>query len=83
MLSQGWHMNLDVSVLKHQLLLPLFGGDQAILGRAISATREMGLKLWKNYLTGKSQAVFLMNPTPIDEVTERAKRGERMPQKSP
>ena len=71
---------LDVSLLKRLLLDPLFEGGAA-------PERHLDFAIDKDdareaVLTGRAQAAFLLNPTPMEAVTARALKGENMPQKS-
>ncbi len=72
--------DLDVSLLKNLLLDPLFAGGAAAEGH-LDFTID-GDEARSAVMVGEAQAAFLLNPTPIAEVTARALKGENMPQKS-
>lgn len=73
--------NLDACILKNKLLLPLFRSDEKLLENHVTFTK-MEEEALKKVTSGSAQASFLMNPTPMEEVTRRSLQGERMPQKS-
>ncbi len=70
---------LDVSLLKRLLFDPLFAGH-ASEGHLDFVIDDEEAR--KAVLAGEAQAAFLLNPTPMEAVTERALKGENMPQKS-
>jgi uncharacterized protein (DUF1015 family) len=74
---------LDVSVLHSLILEKLLGiGVQQLSAQSnLSYTRDP-LGAMKAIDKGEKQALFLMNPTRVDEVKAVASTGERMPQKS-
>ncbi|HOL15710.1 MAG TPA: DUF1015 domain-containing protein [Bacillota bacterium] len=71
---------LDVSLLKRLILEPLFK-DAGDLEKHLDFTNSEDVAR-QAVLNGQAQAAFLLNPTPIEEVTARALKGENMPQKS-
>ena len=84
--SEAWR-KLDVSILHHLLLEKLLGITQEQIAEqtyveyvqdfphAIDAAAE-------RVHSGEAQALFLLNPTRIEEVMQVARDNERMPQKS-
>lgn len=74
---------LDVSVLHSLILEKLLGiGVQQLSAQSnLSYTRDP-LGAMKAIDKGEKQALFVMNPTRVDEVKAVASTGERMPQKS-
>ncbi len=80
--SRAWR-GLDVSVL-HTLIMEEYlgiGGEQRASESNLTYTREEENAL-KKVDSGEYQMVFFLNPTLVEEVTEVATNGEKMPQKS-
>ncbi len=74
--------NLDVSLLRDLVIQPLFEGSPAgSMEKAISFSTDQQ-EVAESVIKGKAQAGFILNPTPIEKVVERAEKGEMMPQKS-
>lgn len=80
--DEKWR-NLDVVVLHKALLERYLKIDEKALAekRNIDYVRYRS-KALEELNSGKYQAVFLLNPTAVEEVKEVADRGDRMPQKS-
>lgn len=80
--SAGWKM-LDVTVLHVALLEKLLGIDAAKLAAETNIHYVRGRDEALDYV-GKEhyQAAFLINPTRVQQVSQVASAGERMPQKS-
>ncbi len=73
---------LDVSILNNRLLAPLFTDmEPSAFEEHVSYSKDEYEVLEMIYRQ-KAQAAFLLNATPIQELTDRASRGEKMPQKS-
>jgi hypothetical protein len=72
---------LDTALLQELILDPLYGGDRTRLEQEISYTRDAS-EARQAVIEGTSGAAFIMNPTPIEAVTDHARRGKKMPQKS-
>ncbi|NLY39675.1 MAG: DUF1015 domain-containing protein [Firmicutes bacterium] len=72
---------LDTALLQELILEPLYGGDRTRLEQEISYTRDAS-EARQAVIEGTSGAAFIMNPTPIEAVTDHARRGKKMPQKS-
>lgn len=72
---------LDTVILKELILDHLFEGKAESLEQAVSYTRDAA-EAREAVLDSGGKAVFIMNPTPIETVTARALRGEKMPQKA-
>lgn len=70
---------LDVSLLKRLLLDPLF--DSSALEKHLDFVTGAA-EARRAVQSGKAQAAFLLQPTPMEAVTARALQGENMPQKS-
>ncbi|KJS15889.1 MAG: hypothetical protein VR69_11525 [Peptococcaceae bacterium BRH_c4b] len=80
--SRAWR-GLDVSVL-HTLIMEEYlgiGGEQRASESNLTYTREEENAM-KKVDSGEYQMVFFLNPTLVEEVTEVAANGEKMPQKS-
>jgi uncharacterized protein (DUF1015 family) len=74
--------NLDVIILQEYIMRPLLGVTGAAdFEQAVSYTRDAA-EARQAVLSGEAGAAFILNPTPIEAVTDRAIRGEKMPQKS-
>lgn len=71
---------LDVSILKRLLLDPVLAGAACPEDHLDFVIDEEDAQ--NAVLTGEAQAALLLNPTPMEAVTERALKGENMPQKS-
>ncbi len=74
---------LDVSVLQELVISPIFNIDSdrpETLSR-ISYSQHAG-KLVDGLISGKSDAVFIMRPTRLDQLESVSLGGETMPQKS-
>lgn len=74
--------DLDVSILKDRLLKPLFHGMGPTAYEDHISYMHDETEALQAVLSGKVQAAFILNATPMIEVTTRAARGEKMPQKS-
>lgn len=73
---------LDVSVLQRLIIMPLFSKtEKGMLEQLISYTHDTAGAV-QAVISGEAAAAFILNPTPMDAVTERSLRGEIMPQKS-
>ncbi|MEW5783849.1 MAG: DUF1015 domain-containing protein [Bacillota bacterium] len=72
---------LDTVILQNYILSPLFAGMAERLEQSLSYTRSTSEARQATLECG-SKAAFIMNPMPIEAVTARALRGEKMPQKS-
>lgn len=73
---------LDVTLLQDLVIRPLLeGAPEGTAERVISYTTDQQ-EVIEAVVKGKSQAGFILNPTPMKEVIARAQRGEKMPQKS-
>lgn len=80
--SKAWNM-LDVNILNSLIFNRLLGVDfQAAQERGDLAFIKDARKAVAKVDAGEFEAAFLLNPTPIDDVSAIAKAGERMPQKS-
>ncbi len=80
--SLGWR-RLDVTVLHVALLDKLLGIDAAKLAAETNVHYVRGRDEAPDCVgRGDYQAVFLVNPTRVDQVKSVASAGERMPQKS-
>jgi len=78
---------LDVNVLHLLVLDKVLGiGDKELAGQSnITYIKDIGDAIDQSIAkvdSGESQAVFLMNPTRIDQVRDVAAANEKMPQKS-
>lgn len=74
--------NLDVDILQQSIMRPLFGGAGAeALEQLLTFTHDAAEAV-QAVIAGDAAGAFLLNPTPMDAVTERSLRGEVMPQKS-
>ena len=80
--SRDWQ-GLDVSVLHHLIIERLLGIGPDLLagGDHVTYTREEEGALGA-VDSGEYQVALFMNPTLVEEVTEVAANGEKMPQKS-
>jgi uncharacterized protein (DUF1015 family) len=79
--------NLDVNVLHGLILDDMLGiGEKQLASQSnIEYIKDIGDAIDKSIAkvdSGKSQAVFFMNPTKIEQVKDVAAAGEKMPQKS-
>ncbi len=73
---------LDVSILKNRLLAPLFADmEPSAFEEHVSYSKDE-YEVLELIRCQKAQAAFLLNATPMQELTARASRGEKMPQKS-
>ena len=74
---------LDVSVLHHAILGPLFGIDDATLvrGGAVSYTQDAS-EATAAVLRADAPCAFLLRATPVEQVLAVSDAGGRMPQKS-
>lgn len=73
---------LDVNILQEKILGPFLeqlgiSSSEQLIDYCREETEAVEL-----ILSGEVQAAFILNPTPVEEVVEKAGRGERMPQKS-
>jgi len=78
---------LDVNILHKLILEKVLGiGDEQLAGQShLKYIKDVGDAVEKSIRkvdTQKSQAVFFMNPTHIQQVKDIAAAGEKMPQKS-
>ncbi len=78
---------LDVNILHKLILEKVLGiGDKQLAGESnVKYIKDVGDAVEKSVGkvdTQKSQAVFFMNPTHIQQVEDIAAAGEKMPQKS-
>lgn len=80
--SEAWS-NLDVSILDHLVLdrLLKIGGELRRNQDHLSYTHNE-LEAVEAVDSGAEQAVFLLNPTRVEQVIAVASNGEKMPQKS-
>ncbi len=74
--------NLDVSILKERLLEPLFQDMSPTAYEEHISYIHDETEALQAVISRKAQAAFILNATPMEEVTARAARGEIMPQKS-
>jgi uncharacterized protein (DUF1015 family) len=74
---------MDVTLLHEVLLGPLFGisRDEVFSGRYLSYTRDPR-EAWQSVCKGEFQTAIFLNPPTLDQITEVAARGGRLPQKS-
>ncbi|MES1172238.1 MAG: DUF1015 domain-containing protein [Bacteroidota bacterium] len=74
---------LDVTVLHGLVLGPLLGIDAAAMARQsfLAYTHDTGAAL-RDVASGGTQAAFLMNATPVDQVLSACEAGFVLPQKS-
>ncbi|MBC8131588.1 MAG: DUF1015 domain-containing protein, partial [Deltaproteobacteria bacterium] len=74
---------LDVSVLHGLVLGPMLGIDAAAMARQafLGYTHDTGEAL-DEVASGRAQAAFLMNATPVDQVLSECEAGFVLPQKS-
>ncbi|MFB6214889.1 MAG: DUF1015 domain-containing protein, partial [Candidatus Bipolaricaulia bacterium] len=81
--SRAW-AELDVSILHRLLLEDCLGIDESDLEekRHLDYVRGREEALEELREGVEYQAAFIMNPTSLEEVTEIADKGEKMPQKS-
>ncbi len=79
--SLGWR-RLDVTILHVALLEKILGIDAAKLAAETNIHYVRGRDEALDSLNKGNQAVFLINPTRVDQVKQVASMGERMPQKS-
>jgi len=83
--SEVWR-NLDVVILHKAILERYLAIDEEALAEKKFTEyiryREKALDLVENSIEKDYQAVFLLNPTPVEDVQSVANKGERMPQKS-
>ncbi len=74
--------SLDVTLLQDLIFQPLLkNAPEGTAEQIISYTTDQQ-EVTEAVLKGKSQAGFILNPTPIEKVIEKARQGEIMPQKS-
>ncbi|HPO29382.1 MAG TPA: DUF1015 domain-containing protein [Caldisericia bacterium] len=75
--------DLDVSILHYMILFKEFGIDEERLAQQINVeyVREIDEGL-EEVKSGKEQMMFILNPTPVEQVMKVAINGEVMPQKS-
>jgi len=83
--SDVWR-NLDVVILHKAILERYLDIDEKALTEKKFTDyiryREKALDMVENSIAKDYQAVFLLNPTPVEDVQSVANQGERMPQKS-
>lgn len=80
--APGTPGRLDVSLLQELIVKPLLEETpEGTAERVISYTTDQR-ELLKAVVTGRAQAGFILSPTPMEEVVVRARRNEKMPQKS-
>jgi len=75
--------DLDVSILHYMILYKEFGIDEERLAQQINVeyVREVDEGL-EEVKSGREQMMFILNPTPVEQVMKVAINGEVMPQKS-
>jgi uncharacterized protein (DUF1015 family) len=73
---------LDVSILQKLILNPLFADLGSYASEEYLSYIKDETEALEAVRCRKAQAAFLLNPTPIAELTAHASRGEKMPQKS-
>ena len=73
---------LDVSILQKLILDPLFAGSGSFSFEENISYIKDETEALEAVRGGKAQAAFILNPTPLAELTAHASRGEKMPQKS-
>jgi len=73
---------LDVTILQKRLLEPFLAHLGLFTWEDHLGYIKDEAEAFESVLSGNAQAAVFLNPTPMDELTARATRGEKMPQKS-
>jgi len=73
---------LDVTLLQDLVIKPLLEGTAEGTAERVTGYTTDQQEVIEAVVKGNSQAGFILNPTPVQEVVARAQRGEKMPQKS-